>query len=81
MRTAGKYWFPAKKYGWGWGPPCRWQGWVVLFVYFVLLWLGFRSIRSYGFTMHLLYLTLLSLGLILVCWLTGEKPRWRSGEE
>jgi hypothetical protein len=26
-------WFPAKKYGWGWGPPCTWQGWVVMVVW------------------------------------------------
>jgi hypothetical protein len=25
-----EYWFPARRYGWGWGPPIRWQGWVVL---------------------------------------------------
>lgn len=25
-----KIWFPAKRYGWGWGLPVTWQGWVVL---------------------------------------------------
>jgi hypothetical protein len=24
-----EYWFPAKRYGWGWGIPVTWQGWVV----------------------------------------------------
>ena len=33
-------WFPAKRYGWGWGFPIAWQGWVVLLVYLVLLFLG-----------------------------------------
>ena len=23
------YWFPTRKYGWGWGLPTRWQGWLV----------------------------------------------------
>ena len=23
------YWFPAKTYGWGWGLPITWQGWLV----------------------------------------------------
>jgi hypothetical protein len=27
------YWFPAKRYGWGCGPPSTRQGWVVLGVY------------------------------------------------
>jgi hypothetical protein len=30
-------WFPAKRYGWGWGLPCCWQGWVVLSVWIVLM--------------------------------------------
>ena len=25
-----KYWFPAKRYGWGWGLPGTWQGWLVV---------------------------------------------------
>ena len=27
-------WFPAKRYGYGWGLPIRWQGWVVSVLYF-----------------------------------------------
>ena len=27
------HWFPAKTVGYGWGPPRRWQGWVVLALY------------------------------------------------
>ncbi len=25
-----RYWFPAETYGWGWGLPITWEGWVVL---------------------------------------------------
>ena len=32
------YWFRAKRYGWGWGLPQRWQGWLV-FGIFALIWL------------------------------------------
>ena len=32
-----KIWFPAKRYGWGWGLPCAWQGWVVLAVWILLM--------------------------------------------
>ena len=35
-----QYWFPAKRYGWGWGPPQSWQGWLVLAGFFVLLLIG-----------------------------------------
>jgi hypothetical protein len=30
MQPESRYWFPAKHYGWGWGPPRTWQGWLVL---------------------------------------------------
>jgi hypothetical protein len=28
-----RYWFPAKTYGWGWGLPSTWEGWLVLVGY------------------------------------------------
>ena len=38
MSTPPKnYWFPAKTFGWGWGLPTCWQGWVVTVAYVVLL--------------------------------------------
>ena len=30
-------WFPAKKYGVGWGLPVTWQGWVVFILYMVMI--------------------------------------------
>jgi len=35
-----RYWFPAKRYGWGWGLPARWQGWLVIALYVVLVGAG-----------------------------------------
>ncbi len=32
-----RYWFPAKTYGWGWGLPSTWEGWLVLLAYLILL--------------------------------------------
>ncbi len=29
-KKSSNIWFPAKKYGYGWGMPVVWQGWVVL---------------------------------------------------
>jgi hypothetical protein len=40
MRSGANYWFPAKRYGWGWGFPITWQGWLVFAAFFVLLALG-----------------------------------------
>jgi hypothetical protein len=74
-------WFPAKKYGWGWGPPCAWQGWVVFAVWLALLCGGgiFLAPRSTG--LFVVYAIVLSIGLFIVCLIKGEKPRWRWGKD
>lgn len=76
-----EYWFPAKRYGWGWGFPCKWQGWAVIAVYVALVIAGIRfvppSVEPVSFVVYVL---LLSVLLTLVAWLTGEPPRWRWGD-
>ena len=78
MQDERKYWFPAKRYGWGWGLPVTWQGWAVLVAFMVLM------VGGQIFVQHDLlwpYRSLLIVLLIGVCWLKGEPPRWRSGGE
>lgn len=75
-----KYWFPAKRYGWGWGAPSSWQGWVVLIGFVALVALGavvFPPDKQRG--LYLGFVGACSVLLFLVCWLTGEPPRWRWG--
>ena len=75
-----KYWFPAKRYGWGWGPPVTWQGWLVLAVLVALLIGGAFVIRPREhLAAYLIYVVALSLAFGAVCWVTGEPPRWRWG--
>jgi hypothetical protein len=80
MTEEKKIWFPAKKFGWGWGPPVCWQGWVVLLVYIALLvaapWLVSPHKTLSG---YIAYVTGISAVLIYICWRKGEKPRWRWG--
>jgi hypothetical protein len=81
MDSQNKYWFPAKRYGWGWGLPVRWEGWVCLAVYAGCVALVFRFLRPAADpVMFAIGLALLTLGLMAVCWLKGEPPRWRSGD-
>ena len=74
------YWFPAKRYGWGWGLPITWQGWTVLVAFVGLFGAGFMlfppntEIRSL-----LVYVFLITAALIAICWLKGEPARWRWG--
>ena len=71
-----KYWFPAKRYGWGWGLPIRWQGWVVFGVYFALIFevMHVYPVRTMP-SQFVSSLFVLSLGLVAVCWFKGEPPR------
>ena len=76
-----KYWFPAKRYGWGWGLPRTWQGWGVLFVYLSLVLVGIPLIQaSMGSVIYIAYASGLTALLIGICWLKGERPSWRSGD-
>ena len=80
MPEPQRYWFRAKRYGWGWGLPTAWQGWLVLALYALLAAAGALEIvpaeRPGAFVGYLLVLSAL---LTVVCWLTGEPPRWRWG--
>jgi hypothetical protein len=74
-------WFAAKRYGFGWGLPVRWQGWAVIAAYFALLSGGvyyFETRRNAP--VLLVYVVLLTAALIAVMAATGERPlRWRWG--
>jgi hypothetical protein len=78
MRTTN-YWFPAKRYGWGWGFPVTWQGWVVLVAYIALVVGGIPVVKvSKGDIAYLGYVALLTIVLVTICWMTGEPPSRRS---
>jgi hypothetical protein len=75
-----RFWFETKCYGWGWGLPLVWQGWVVLAAYVALM-----VVTGVVFPPHRVpavffaSVTALSALLVAVCWWTGEPPRWRWG--
>lgn len=75
-----KYWFPAKRYGWGWGLPSSRAGWVVLITYLVLAIGGIPFIKVSGSNvLFTAYIAVLTVALVAICWLKGEPPRWRWG--
>lgn len=80
MNRDDDIWFPAKRYGWGWGLPRVWQGWVVLGLYLLMLGIGVAGIdpeRQLG--LFLAWTIGWSVPFAVVCWLKGEKLRWRWG--
>ena len=82
MKTNGKrIWFPAKKYGWGWGLPCAWQGWIVLAVFVVLLCVtSALLLPSRHFGLYITSAAVLCISVIVICLIKGESPRWRWGD-
>jgi hypothetical protein len=77
MDPKPQYWFPAKRFGWGWGPPCAWQGWVALLLWAVLLVAGLLRLQTQGRAITFGFVAFMTLVFIGLCWLTGEPPRWR----
>ncbi|WP_437341311.1 hypothetical protein, partial [Burkholderia pseudomultivorans] len=68
-----KIWFPAKRYGWGWGLPVAWQGWVVLLVFVLGIiasaWLAPPNRSPVAYDACIVALVAL---LTAVCWIKGD---------
>ena len=82
MSEPTQYWFPAKSYGWGWGIPSTWQGWVVLGVFSALIFGA--SVLFPPHTAPLAFgasVIVLGTALVGVCYAKGEPPRWRWGSK
>ena len=80
MMNAPQYWFPAKTYGWGWGLPLTWQGWVVLGIYTAVLIATafFLDVNKHPAVYSAIVL-LASAVLVAICWIKGEPTSWRWG--
>ena len=77
-KSEDQFWFPAKQYGWGWGLPVSWQGWLVLAIYLVLVVASMILLKQSN---RFVGVGMLTLALIGVCLVKGEKPRWRRGND
>jgi hypothetical protein len=78
---AKRYWFPAKRCGWGWGLPATWQGWAILISWIAVLvptsaWLAPRSTLLF-----ILFLVIMVVAIIAICCAKGEPPCWRWGDD
>jgi len=83
MSERPRFWFPRKRYGWGWGLPVRWQGWLVLAVYAALLYAGLRHLaQRERFVILGIYVAVLTVVLVAVVAAKGERPAgWRWGDD
>lgn len=79
-----KLWFRRKTYGWGW-TPITWEGWLVtaiaiaipFLVKFLANYVGADRDAQHFYT----YATVpvIFMGLTLICFRYGEKPKWQWG--
>lgn len=74
-----KAWFAAKRYGYGWGLPKRWQGWLVLGLYLVGLTVIGAALKPGHPLVFIGYVIISTASLIAVCACKGEPPGWRWG--
>jgi uncharacterized BrkB/YihY/UPF0761 family membrane protein len=81
MNTKPTFWFAVKRYGWGWGLPVRWQGWVVLVSYLALIFAGIYYLQPKRNVLGLLgYVWGLTAILVVIVAVKGERPvGWRWG--
>jgi len=81
VQVSDQFWFPAKQYGWGWGLPVRWQGWLVFAAYGALLYGAIYYFKAQNNAVALLISVLgLTALLIVIVAVKGERPlRWRWG--
>lgn len=83
MNDKPAFWFPVKRYGWGWGLPVRWQGWAVFVAYLAFLYAGIHYFQQRREALGLsLYIVALTAVLVVVVAIKGERPvGWRWGKK
>jgi uncharacterized membrane protein YhaH (DUF805 family) len=74
------YWFPAKRFGWGWGPPTRWQGWAVLIGWLAAIAVGAIRLMPAHLVGFLCFILLMTVLFLWICYVKGEPPAWRWGD-
>lgn len=82
MPEQEKYWFPAKRYGYGWGFPTAWQGVVVMLAYCAAIVTGVLLLPPTREPLLFVgYVAVQSALLWFVCWMKGEPAKWRWGTD
>lgn len=72
-------WFRRKTYGWGWYPS-SWQGWIIIAVGILLIVLSSLLLESHPSLYFISVFSLVGL-IVLIAYLTGEKPKWQWGNK
>ena len=81
MAEERKFWFAAKRYGYGWGLPLCWQGWVAYAVFIGAL-IADACVFNPGRHMACFQIGVFVLvaAFVAVGFWKGEPARWRWGK-
>ena len=86
MSKKKEYWFRAKDYGWGWGLPLTWQGWLSFLTFAVILVCSLSLLifpytdSSVPLANWVIFFSIFALDvfmLVAVSYRYGETPEWR----
>lgn len=72
-----RYWFPAKRFGWGWSLPRTWEGWTVILAFTVVVLIAAVAGQGTAWTMPVILAA--TLAVLVICLKKGEPPKWRWG--
>ena len=78
----GKPWFRVKRYGFGAGLPCSWEGWALVIGFLVIVFSSGAAFAARNPGLHL-GLVLASTAIVLVVsWRKSDGPwKWRWGRD
>lgn len=80
MDETPRYWFAAKRTGWGWGLPLTWEGWVIYAVWFVAIIIIVPYLHVPEHPVRALFMMIaMIIPLAGICYWKGEPQRhpWR----
>jgi predicted anti-sigma-YlaC factor YlaD len=77
----GKPWFRVKRYGFGAGLPCRWEGWALLAGFLVVIVTSGVAFAGRDPMLHLGLVLAATAIVVVVSWRKSDGPwKWRWGE-
>ena len=79
--TTSDPWFARKSFGWGWGFPITWQGWLSLALYIaVAVGIGAIIGPRANTVLWLAFFVPATVAFVALCWWKGETPGWHWGD-
>jgi predicted anti-sigma-YlaC factor YlaD len=78
----GKPWFRVKRYGFGAGLPCSWEGWALLAGFLVVIVASGVAFAGRASMLHLSLVLAATAIVVVVSWRKSDGPwKWRWGQD